>query len=641
MGGGGSKSRKVAAGAADGGGADGAGHRPGKHTVKAAAWMVGGTMAKGTDAKAHVVVAEEVAENFASRIAGEAADTVTDELAASWHLDRKKMGKVSPSKRRISGLPAPAGAAAAAAAAAATAAATTAAATTAAAAAAATAPTTTITAATAANAAANAGGTTATTPAANDGGSGGEATATADATAVVETSDATAVEEPDGEVSSINQYSLKHELGRGAFGVVRMAVQDEGTARACEVAVKILDKRALKRKRVGRFGNALQGVQREVAIWKKLDNVHCVNLFEVIDHDEGGKVYMVSELVCGGAVMPDELHVAPLPLRRARHYFRQLLRAVQYLHFNHIAHRDIKPGNLLVLDVEDQITDMRQRARDAAEGAAQEVLGGARIETSGAGVSAEIEEAARSAARAAAAAAELKAMESFDEEGLVKLTDFGVSEAFGDSDVKHNTVGTAVFFAPEMCSGQSDFSAMECDLWACGITLYMFVYGHPPFHGKTIFEVYEKIQTGELPLPPLPTEGFAPSPHARRREKEEREQAAAVAAPPLVVVAATADAAAAAAAVAVATSTSVTVGVAAVDSATDTASVVPTPTSTAACYCYCSGCCCCHRCWYCCYPWCFFRCGYRYRYCHWWGYCCCCCCCCWCRCLCCCRCCLR
>ena len=111
-----------------------------------------------------------------------------------------------------------------------------------------------------------------------------------------------------GEVASINQYTLGRELGRGAFGVVRLAVEHKGTDRAFEVAVKvrapsacvsqtalsncvcephtceclalcywlglatltrsrlfclsptvkILDKQMLKRKRVGRFGNALQ-----------------------------------------------------------------------------------------------------------------------------------------------------------------------------------------------------------------------------------------------------------------------------------------------------------------------------------------------------------------------------------------------
>ena len=44
---------------------------------------------------------------------------------------------------------------------------------------------------------------------------------------------------------------------------------------------QILDKKKLKRKRVGRFGSALDNVKREIAIWKKLSHKHCVQLYEV------------------------------------------------------------------------------------------------------------------------------------------------------------------------------------------------------------------------------------------------------------------------------------------------------------------------------------------------------------------------
>lgn len=39
----------------------------------------------------------------------------------------------------------------------------------------------------------------------------------------------------------------------------------------------------LRKKRIGQFGNALQNVQREIAIWKALKHVNIVALFEVID----------------------------------------------------------------------------------------------------------------------------------------------------------------------------------------------------------------------------------------------------------------------------------------------------------------------------------------------------------------------
>lgn len=50
-------------------------------------------------------------------------------------------------------------------------------------------------------------------------------------------------------------------------------------------AAKVVDKKALKRVRVGRFGNALQSVKKELSIWKRFKHRHIVVLREVIDTD--------------------------------------------------------------------------------------------------------------------------------------------------------------------------------------------------------------------------------------------------------------------------------------------------------------------------------------------------------------------
>lgn len=73
---------------------------------------------------------------------------------------------------------------------------------------------------------------------------------------------------------------LTEEVGKGAFARVWKA-KDKDTGKI--YAAKVMNKSFLKRKRVGRFGNMLQTVQREVAIWKKLTHPHIVKLHEVID----------------------------------------------------------------------------------------------------------------------------------------------------------------------------------------------------------------------------------------------------------------------------------------------------------------------------------------------------------------------
>ena len=68
-------------------------------------------------------------------------------------------------------------------------------------------------------------------------------------------------------------------LGRGAYGEVNLA-RDSGNGGRL-VAIKQLNKRVLRRKRVGRTGNALELVQKEVEVWRKLNHKHTVALLEV------------------------------------------------------------------------------------------------------------------------------------------------------------------------------------------------------------------------------------------------------------------------------------------------------------------------------------------------------------------------
>jgi len=232
----------------------------------------------------------------------------------------------------------------------------------------------------------------------------------------------------------LNQYKLLELCGEGAFGKVKRA---ENTDTGAAVAVKILNKRRLKKKRIGRFGNALKEVQKEIAVWKKLRHQNVVPLYEVIDDDDHHKLYLVSEFIPGGSVMPDAKKTEPLQIEDARNVFRQLISALEYLHAQDVVHRDIKPGNIL-------------RGTD----------------------------------------------------GSILITDFGVSQEIDDGDdTFRNTVGTAAFMAPEMCTGDS-FSGKAVDIWAAGITLYMMLVGETPFSSsKGMQELYERIQNETIALP--------------------------------------------------------------------------------------------------------------------------------------------
>ena len=67
------------------------------------------------------------------------------------------------------------------------------------------------------------------------------------------------------------------------------------------------------------------------------------------------------------------------------------------------------------------------------------------------------------------------------EDGEVKLTDFGISRAVGDTTVTASGVllGTLGYIAPEVAQGQPSDS--RSDVYALGATLYAAVEGQPPF----------------------------------------------------------------------------------------------------------------------------------------------------------------
>ncbi|CAD7953716.1 unnamed protein product [Amoebophrya sp. A25] len=128
------------------------------------------------------------------------------------------------------------------------------------------------------------------------------------------------------------------------------------------------------------------------------------------------------------------------PERVARRLVIDLLRALNYLHHEkRMAHRDVKPHNLLINHV------------------------------TGKGV----------------------------------LCDFGRalsldSMSNGDDPSRHRireTEGTYQFFSPEMTDASTEeFSASQQDSWAAGVTLYCLLFGRSPFYAPAIMPLFDRIK---------------------------------------------------------------------------------------------------------------------------------------------------
>ncbi|XP_065424157.1 calcium/calmodulin-dependent protein kinase kinase 2 isoform X3 [Chrysemys picta bellii] len=199
----------------------------------------------------------------------------------------------------------------------------------------------------------------------------------------------------------LNQYKLKDEIGKGSYGVVKLAYnEDDNTYYAMKVLSKkkLMRQAGFPRRPPPRGAKAtsegclepkgpIEQVYQEIAILKKLDHPNVVKLVEVLDDPSEDHLYMVFELVKQGPVM-EVPAIKPLTEDQARFYFQDLLKGIEYLHYQKIIHRDIKPSNLLV-----------------------------------------------------------------GEDGHIKIADFGVSNEFKGTDaLLTNTVGTPAFMAPETLS---------------------------------------------------------------------------------------------------------------------------------------------------------------------------------------------
>lgn len=251
----------------------------------------------------------------------------------------------------------------------------------------------------------------------------------------------------------LNQYKLKNEIGKGSYGVVKLAYNEDSEE---FYAMKVVSKKKLLKQCgfIRRFPSQgsqqdpfpkamlpLDRVYKEIAILKKLDHPNVVKLVEVLDDPDEDGLHMAFELVTKGPVMEVPTD-SPFTEEQARFYFRDVVLGLEYLHYHKIVHRDIKPSNLLLGD-----------------------------------------------------------------DGHVKIADFGVSREFEGADaLLSGTAGTPAFMAPEtMTDHEQTFSGKALDMWALGVTLYCFVIGKCPFYDQYIVPLHAKIKRDPVEFPEMPS----------------------------------------------------------------------------------------------------------------------------------------
>ncbi|KAF2076286.1 hypothetical protein CYY_002401 [Polysphondylium violaceum] len=133
-------------------------------------------------------------------------------------------------------------------------------------------------------------------------------------------------------------YNIGPEIGRGAFSIVREAIRKETGEK---VAIKSINTRFIKNKLL----------MREIEIMKKVgDHPNILKLYEV--YETSRHLHLVLELVTGGELFDKIVQRGEYSEQDASKIVRQIVSAVGYLHANGIAHRDLKPQNLLCAGIE-------------------------------------------------------------------------------------------------------------------------------------------------------------------------------------------------------------------------------------------------------------------------------------------------
>lgn len=134
-----------------------------------------------------------------------------------------------------------------------------------------------------------------------------------------------------------DHYREIRELGRGAFGRA-VLVKDERMGHEC--VKKVVDIK-------GQDPIAVDLMLNEIESMRKLEHPCIVGIHEFATDLVKEEIVMILEYIDGGS-MQDMLKTGPLPETFITVLLHQLLSALAFCHGRGIAHRDIKPDNIMV-----------------------------------------------------------------------------------------------------------------------------------------------------------------------------------------------------------------------------------------------------------------------------------------------------
>ncbi|NWW72163.1 DAPK3 kinase, partial [Climacteris rufus] len=128
----------------------------------------------------------------------------------------------------------------------------------------------------------------------------------------------------------------------GQFAIVKKC-RERSTG--LEYAAKFIKKR---QSRASRRGVRREEIEREVAILQQVLHANIVQLHDIYENKTD--VVLILELVSGGELFDFLAQKESLSEEEATRFIKQILDGVNYLHSKKIAHFDLKPENIMLLD---------------------------------------------------------------------------------------------------------------------------------------------------------------------------------------------------------------------------------------------------------------------------------------------------
>lgn len=224
----------------------------------------------------------------------------------------------------------------------------------------------------------------------------------------------------------LGKYQMGRLLGRGSFAKVYRA---QSLIDETPVAIKIIDK-------LKTDAGMEPLILREISAMRRLqDHPNILKIHEVMATKS--KIYIVVELATGGELFAKISRHGKLPESIARRYFQQLVSAMRFCHENGVAHRDVKPQNLLL-----------------------DSNGNLKVSDFG-----------------------LSALPEQLKNGLL-----------------HTACGTPAYTAPEVVY-RVGYDGSKADAWSCGVILFVLLAGHLPFDDSNLVAMYKKIQRRDYVIP--------------------------------------------------------------------------------------------------------------------------------------------